>query len=126
MKRTSVTLLVVLALLLAIPLNSYARYGHRGHHGHHGHTRVFIGGSFWFGPPYWGPPAWGPGYYYPGPAYYGPHPMIVQQPPVYVQRGREESDYWYYCDNPQGYYPYVKSCPGGWMKVVPEAVPPDR
>jgi hypothetical protein len=27
---------------------------------------------------------------------------------------------------PQGYYPYVKSCPGGWMRVVPDTVPPGR
>jgi len=24
---------------------------------------------------------------------------------------------WYYCQNPQGYYPYVKSCAGGWQRV---------
>ena len=26
----------------------------------------------------------------------------------------------------QGYYPYINSCPGGWMKVVPETAPPSR
>lgn len=31
--------------------------------------------------------------------------------------------YWYYCNDPQGYYPYVKSCPLGWQKVAP-TVPP--
>jgi hypothetical protein len=30
-----------------------------------------------------------------------------------------EQCYWYYCQNPQGYYPDVNNCPGGWMKVVP-------
>jgi len=67
--------------------------------GHNGHTRVFIGGSFWFGPPpYWGPPAWGPRAYYGAPVYYGPPAMIIpqspaymQQPQVYVQRGQAES-----------------------------------
>ena len=29
--------------------------------------------------------------------------------------------YWYYCQNPEGYYPYVKQCPGGWLQVVPQS-----
>lgn len=52
--------------------------------------------------------------------------MIEQQPQAYVQQNQQESDYWYYCQNPEGYYPYVKSCPGGWMKVVPDTVPAGR
>jgi hypothetical protein len=27
--------------------------------------------------------------------------------------------YWYYCDNPPGYYPYVPQCPSGWRPVAP-------
>jgi hypothetical protein len=124
MKKAIAPFLILLALLLAIPWTVNA--GH-GHHGHHGRTRVFIGGSYWVGPPpFWGPAPWYPRYYYGGPVYYGPPPAFVQPSVGYIQRGHEESDYWYYCDNPQGYYPYVKSCPGGWMKVVPETVPPDR
>jgi hypothetical protein len=118
MKKALAAFMVLLVLLLSFPVTSSARRGH----GHHGHTRVFIGGSFWLGPPlFWGPP-----YYYSGPAYYGPPLAFVQPSGRYIQRGQEESDYWYYCDNPQGYYPYIKACPGGWMKVVPETVPPDR
>jgi hypothetical protein len=30
------------------------------------------------------------------------------------------ADYWYYCAAAQGYYPYVKECPGGWQKVLPQ------
>ena len=30
--------------------------------------------------------------------------------------------YWYHCKSPQGYYPYVKTCPGGWERVP--ATPP--
>jgi len=53
------------------------------------------------------------------------HPVnrvIVQPAPL------ETSSYWYYCENPKGYYPYVKDCPYGWMKVVPEitASPTDK
>jgi len=74
----------------------------------------------WVGPPY-------PYYAYPYP-YYSPsyieRPIIIQQqaPEVYVQPAQQkqaETAYWYYCQEPQGYYPYVKECPKGWMKVVP-------
>lgn len=52
-------------------------------------------------------------------------PVIVQQPPVVVQQPpppaaaqppsappavQAAPNTWYYCDNPAGYYPYVKSC----------------
>jgi len=87
--------MILLAMLLAIPW-----YSHAGH-GHNSNTRVFIGGSFWFGPPpNWGPPAWGPRYYYGAPVYYGftggdrcATAGVYPPPQVYVQRGQTESDY---------------------------------
>jgi hypothetical protein len=126
MKRAIAAFIVLLALILAIPWMSHAGNGHHGH-GRHGGTRVYVGGGYWFGPP----PFWGPRYYYGGPVYYGgpayyAPPVVVQPAPRYIERGREEAEYWYYCENPQGYYPYVRSCPAGWMRVVPETVPPDR
>ena len=64
-----------------------------------------------------------PYYPYPYYGYYDTPPVIVQQPEseVYVQPPlqAEEPIYWYYCQDPKGYYPYVKQCPDGWMKVVP-------
>jgi hypothetical protein len=50
----------------------------------------------------------------------------VQPPPVYVQPGTppDQSGYWYYCQNPQGYYPSVTECPGGWIAVLPQPTPP--
>lgn len=85
----------------------------------------YIGGGIWVGPGYWGPgPWWGPPYPYPYPA----PPVIIQQAPVYVDpqpvAPPQAPVYWYYCQNPQGYYPYVKQCPGGWMQVVPPSTPP--
>ena len=56
--------------------------------------------------------------YYP---YYYSQP-VYQQPQVYVQtvpQLQSKPGYWYYCPDPRGYYPYVKHCPNGWMKVVP-------
>lgn len=120
MKKTTVTFMVLLALLLAIPWTSYAG------HGHGSNTSVFISGSFSLGPPNGSPYGWSPSYYYGAPVYYDPPPVIVPQTAVYLQRGQDQSDYWYYCDNPRGFYPYTQSCPGGWMKVIPETAPPNR
>lgn len=81
--------------------------------------RVFfdIGVPLWVGPGWWGPPY----YYYPAP------PVIVQQPPVLQPIPPSQPPvYWYYCPNPQGYYPYVQQCPSGWLQVVPSTAPPGR
>jgi hypothetical protein len=121
---------------LLVPWLSHAGQGHDGRygrHGHHGNARISISANFWHGrPSYCRPPFWRPRCVYGPPVYYCPPPIIIHRPSVYiqtqevyVQRGSDDG-YWYYCDNPQGFYPYIKSCPGGWMKVVPETVPPNR
>ena len=93
--------------------------------GHYYRRGPYYGPGIWIGPG-WGPWWWGAPYYpyYP---YYSEPVVIQQQPSVYVQPTpqQEEQSYWYYCPNPQGYYPYVKQCPKGWMKVVPSPVPQD-
>ncbi|HYM17356.1 MAG TPA: hypothetical protein VEU06_02230 [Micropepsaceae bacterium] len=64
----------------------------------------------------WGWGWYGPPYYYdrPAAAYeYGPPPQDYGPPP---------ESYWYYCSNPDGYYPYVKSCNNEWQAVP--ATPP--
>jgi len=71
-------------------------------------------------------PYWGYAYPYPYPYPYGYGPPVVIQreaPPVYVQPPSQQQ-YWYWCDNPKGYYPYVQQCEGGWMQVVPQTSPP--
>lgn len=97
----------------------YGGYSHGGYYGHHDH----YGGSVWIGSGFYG---WGLGYpyyypYYPYP-YYSAPPVVVEQSPVpYIQRDQEGdgSSYWYFCRKPEGYYPDVKRCPNGWLKVVP-------
>jgi len=132
MNKKKLTCVVVMAmvLLLGTALPGYTWGGSRSHHGFHGHrpfvgTRVFIG-PIWWGSPFW----WGPPYPYPyAYPYYALPPVIVQQaPPVYIQQEPQPSPqaYWYYCPNPQGYYPYIKECPQGWMTVVPPSPPPGR
>lgn len=32
--------------------------------------------------------------------------------------------YWYYCERPDGYYPYVKSCTRDWTRIAVSAPPP--
>ena len=54
---------------------------------------------------------------------------VIEQPSagIYLQPAPQQPvtpTYWYYCRDPEGYYPYVKQCPGGWMKVVPSAPTP--
>ena len=59
-------------------------------------------------------------YYYPYSdpyPYYPNYPNAVAEPPAYAEP--EQDSYWYYCQAPQGYYPYISSCPGGWTRVVP-------
>lgn len=82
-------------------------------HGVRGNVGLYIG------------PGWGP-WWYPSPMYY-PAPVVVRSepPPVYIERGDGEPEaaaqsYWYYCKSGKGYYPYVKECPEGWQKVLPQ------
>jgi hypothetical protein len=84
----------------------------------HGRGRVSLGFHFgvplgWYQPWYYAPP---PVYYYP------PAPVVVRppEPTVFVERGDvvpEGSASWYFCRESNGYYPYVKQCPGGWERV---------
>lgn len=134
-------LLCGIVLLVGINISGQALAGsrHGGGHGgyvyaghrHSGHGHVGIG--FYFGVPYGYP--YYPPYYYP--YYYPPVVVAPAQPPVYIEQGAPssyippdiaapaESDYyWYHCDKPDAYYPYIKECPGGWKKVTP--TPPTR
>jgi hypothetical protein len=106
----------------------YYKGGYHG--GYYGGTRVFIGG--WWGPGWWGPGWWGApypyAYPYPYPYYSTPPAVIQQAPQEYIQQGSAppQQSYWYYCPNPQGYYPYIKECPSGWLQVVPQPTPPPK
>lgn len=96
---------------------------HHGHHfgGRHGHH--FGLGLGYFYPGYYGYHR--PYYRYP---YYG-YPYYGRQAPLsvpvtYIQReeiktGQPQSNYWHYCRNPEGYYPYVKQCSEAWLQVAP-------
>ena len=54
---------------------------------------------------------------------------IYSPPRIYMQPMPEETikpGYMYYCVYSNGYYPYVKGCPGGWLNVVPIPSPPPQ
>ncbi|MGA2150781.1 MAG: OmpA family protein [Geobacteraceae bacterium] len=120
MKKFIYIALASMALILAGPEPGHA---FRGGHGGHVGVGVWVGQGWG---PWWGGSGWP--YYYPyNYPYYTAPPAVVQQPPVeYVQPTPQPEGpyYWYFCQNPEGYYPYVKRCPNGWMKVVPSPPPP--
>lgn len=90
---------------------------------------VYLGVPLWAPPAYYGSPWYGGGYWY-GPGYTTVVP-VPSQPPVYIERGQDEGapapeaaapaqGWWYWCTDPEGYYPTVRECPGGWQQVAPQ------
>jgi len=99
---------------------------HGGWHGGWGWGwGVGIGIGLW-DPFFWGWPyypwGWPYAYDYYGPAYYYAAPTVIETAPVAPGVGPS----WYYCDNPQGYYPYVQSCVNPWRQVPATPPPPAR
>lgn len=111
--------------------------GHH-HHGDHNNLILGIGGYGYSSSGFWGN-YYGQGFYspygyraysYADPFYrpyytYPPAVTAPARPPVYIQQqepklARPKTNYWYYCQNPQGYYPHIKECPGGWTQVAPQ------
>jgi hypothetical protein len=88
-------------------------------------------------PPSYGYPPVGYGANYGYPPNYGYAPVAPiglppSAPPIYIQQevvqvqppvqgsNSQGTSYWHYCRQPEGYYPYIKNCPGGWLQVAPE------
>ena len=96
--------------------------------GYWGGPGIYLGAPFWGGPywggPFWGAPYWGGPYGY----FAGPPTVVEESPPVFTQPAPQPGGayYWYYCENPEGYYPYVRECPNGWMKVNPSPASPNQ
>lgn len=140
MKKTIWITLVTLALLqinpLAVQAGRGGHGGYRGNHGYRGHGgykgyRGYRGHGGHYGVQLWlGPGLFGPYYpyypyysYYPYYPYYPSPPVVIQQQPQeYIVKPvpqQTEQAYWYYCQDPEGYYPYVQRCSSGWTKVLP-------
>ena len=104
MKRLALALVAV--LLAVASASTFA----------HGRGRVTLGLHFgvplgWYQPWYYAPP---PVYYYPSPAITPPAPTTYVERSDVVPEGTAS---WYFCRESNGYYPYVKQCPGGWERV---------
>lgn len=60
---------------------------------------------------------------------YQPSMVSPLTPQIFIQQQEQPikqqmAYYWYYCRKTDTYYPYVQSCPGGWMQVVPHSPSP--
>ncbi len=78
---------------------------------HHGWFRGRFGWWWWAGG------AW---YFYTAPVY--PYPAYVSDV-YYDDASSEGTGYWYWCNDPRGYYPYVQTCNGPWQPVPAGAGP---
>jgi hypothetical protein len=80
---------------------------------------VWRGGN-WFHGGHGGRDGWwwivgGNWYFYPAPVY--PYPDPYMPPVVAMPAAPAPQPTWYYCANPQGYYPYVAQCTVPWQPV---------
>jgi hypothetical protein len=90
-----------------------AGHGHPGHFPHHGGHGVH--GGVIVVPPVLG--VYTPGYAYPySYPWVGVAPSTPMSFPQQDQNG-VITDYWYYCADPPGYYPFLQSCFSGWQAV---------
>lgn len=116
MNKLTAVWLVALVLMVGVPGAA------RAHSRFHTHFGFYFGYPSYYWRPYYYP------YYYPyyrSYYYYSPPPTVYVEPPqpkVYVQQ--PAASYWYYCPAAEKYYPYVQSCPQGWLQVVPQSSPP--
>ncbi len=138
-----ITVLIMLVAGAAASESAMARSGRggSGHAGAYSHSGGYgHGGGYRYGHAYGGVragiylgvPLYGLGYYsapyYSYPAYAYPAAAVaysgayVEQ--VYAQAAPAPQQDWYYCAGSNGYYPYVRECPGGWQRVP--AQPPPR
>lgn len=81
----------------------------RGGHWHHGRHGGHLG-WWWIAGSTW--------YFYPAPVYPYPdpyYPPTAEAPPPPASDAPPQ--YWYYCSDPAGYYPYVPTCTTPWQKV---------
>ena len=96
-------ILSALLCLLLVAVGDAAAHGSRARVGVHFGT-------------VWGPWGYPPPWYYPSVVVVEPEPA-----PVYIEQNEPPNTaVWHYCRSAGGYYPYVRECPEGWLKVLPE------
>jgi hypothetical protein len=130
----------LLAVLAGITLNGFAFANHGGGGGHSGGSGAGAGGhsgySGYYG--HGGFRGYGWGGYYGAPLFWGGYDALPYNYEFYAPEfaapmispgytgesvapaAPPQSAWWYYCDNPQGYYPYVQQCMSHWQRVSPQ------
>lgn len=94
---------------LTVVERDHWRHGGWHHTWHHGHY-----GWWWYVDDLW--------FFYPAPIY--PYPTYVGPNDYYDWSSDFDTENsWYYCQDPQGYYPYVQQCNGPWQPVPPTPTP---
>ncbi|MGN6148767.1 MAG: hypothetical protein ACTHPD_09535, partial [Rhizomicrobium sp.] len=98
----------------------HGRWQHGRHHGRNGWWWYSGGAWFFYDQPVYPYPTYASTTYYDDDYYddgdgYGDY----NTDPDYGAEPGDGGYYWYYCNNPAGYYPYVKSCRGPWRAVTP-------
>ena len=79
--------------------------------------------AFWWGGwPVWSPVAV-PVFTSSGSAFVDPDVNVYSQAAPASPAAVPANQYWYYCTDPAGYFPYVQNCSKAWMQVVPQADP---
>jgi hypothetical protein len=122
MKATKLVFMgLLVAFLVFVPVIADAHWGFGGGAILGFGLGLFTGFAFAPWPVYVAPPV----YYAPPPPVAYPYRAPAPVPPSPAASGYQ-SYCWYYCQNPQGYYPYIRSCPGGWLTVVPNVTPPNQ
>lgn len=139
----------VLALTIAAGLVTSAAMAERAHREHmpewrgdisrfHEHDWNLWRGGHWAHARHGGRMGWwwvigANWYFYPSPVYpypspWEPPPTALVSPPVGVAPLAPPTPYWYYCESAHAYYPYVPTCPGGWVQkpATPNDAMPDQ
>ena len=91
----------------------HGRWQHGNHHGRNGWWWNSGGTWFFYDQPVYPYPGYVSNTYYDD-DYYDGGGYDGYADPGYGASPGDGGYYWYYCNNPAGYYPYVKSCRGPW------------
>jgi hypothetical protein len=149
MRRTRAVAVSILLLGMIVSSLAWARGGGGSHgggsHGGGAHSGGAHGGGFHGGHGFQGSGGFHSGHFRRGasvgviigaplllPYYYPSYPPVglaPNGPPVYIeQQGSNvppnaQAAYWYYCSDPEGYYPSVGQCNVPWEQVTPQPPP---
>ena len=127
--------LMLAGTTVAVAPAAHAQWYGGGYYGGYGYGpgwgRPGVGFSFGVGPSWRRYPRSAYGYYrypnyLPPPVvddYYGPPPPR-DYGEGYADRNPQRPQYWYFCENPEGYYPYVQDCDNWQQEPAQGAVPP--